>query len=138
MNLLLEENASLDNVPEELSTLMTVLQTLRTGTSTYIPGTYRPAAKYWKRKFIAPVDYTDKWYFSGKRNAWIFKKVRSSKLGVVTILENWGQRSCIMFFSKMNVFWQKLSSKSIQVKYKWVKDVLLCRQHICKCITSNI
>ena len=30
MNLLLEENASLDNVLEKLSTLMTVLQTLRT------------------------------------------------------------------------------------------------------------
>ena len=40
MNLLLEENASLDNVPEELSTLKTVLQTLRTGTFTYIPSTY--------------------------------------------------------------------------------------------------
>ena len=26
MNLLLEENAALDNIPEELSTLMTVLQ----------------------------------------------------------------------------------------------------------------
>ena len=40
MNLLLEENASLDNAPEELSTLMTVLQTLTTGTFTCVPGTY--------------------------------------------------------------------------------------------------
>jgi len=37
MNLLLEENASLDNVLEKLSTLMTVLQTLRTVIFTYIP-----------------------------------------------------------------------------------------------------
>ena len=36
MNLLLEENASFDNVLEELSTIMTVLQTLRTGTFTYL------------------------------------------------------------------------------------------------------
>jgi len=36
MNLHLEENASFDNVPEELSTLMTVLQTLRTGNFTYL------------------------------------------------------------------------------------------------------
>jgi len=40
MYLLLEENASLDNASEELSTLMTVLQTLTTGTFTCIPGTY--------------------------------------------------------------------------------------------------
>ena len=39
MNLRLEEN-SLDNIPEELSTLMHVRQTLTTGTFTCIPGTY--------------------------------------------------------------------------------------------------
>ena len=39
MNLRLEEN-SLDNIPEELSTLMNGLQTLTMGTFTCIPSTY--------------------------------------------------------------------------------------------------
>ena len=47
-----------------------------------------------------------------------FIKVRSSKSGVVTILENWGKMSCIMFFSKMFVFWQKMPLQSIQLNYK--------------------
>ena len=45
MNIRLEENASLGNVAEELSTLMTVMQTLRTGTFTYIPGQFKTAIK---------------------------------------------------------------------------------------------
>jgi len=44
-----------------------------------------------KIKFNALVDYTDKWYINGTRNAWIFIKVQSSKAWVITILKKWGQ-----------------------------------------------
>jgi len=39
-------------------------------------------------KCNAPMEYTDKWYINGKRNARIFVKVQSSKSVVVTTFKD--------------------------------------------------
>ena len=80
------------------------------------------------------MDYTDKRYINGKSNTWIFIKVRSSKSGVVTILENWGQRSCIMFSQNVCALTKtviKIDSTKLQNKWK------MCSYADSNCSTSN-
>ena len=64
--------------------------------------------------------------------------VRSLKSGVVTILENLGQRSCIMGFFQNVCVMTKTVIKIDSTKMQKMTDVFLRRQHVCNCSTSNI
>ena len=76
---------------------------------------YSPAAKCWKMKFNAPVDYKDIWYNNGKKNAWFFYKSAVVKVGGRhDFRTKLGQRSCLMFFQNVCVRYvtERVSSRA--------------------------